>query len=86
MIRYLMLSTALLLLTSVSLDKKPKPTIFIICDSTVKNDSGKGEGSSHIFITDHTHTNEAGAILNANAVTEGIKLLKGCKLKRFIRP
>jgi rhamnogalacturonan acetylesterase len=44
MLRYIILSTALLTLTSVSLEKKPKPTIFIIGDSTVKNGSGKGEG------------------------------------------
>jgi hypothetical protein len=44
MLRYIILSTALLTLTSVSLEKKPKPTIFIIGDSTVKNGSGKGDG------------------------------------------
>jgi lysophospholipase L1-like esterase len=35
-------------------------------------------------ITDHTHTNEAGAILNAESVAEGIKSLKGCKLKKYL--
>lgn len=37
------------------------------------------------FPKDHTHTNEAGAILNAELVTEGIKKLKGCELKRYIK-
>lgn len=44
MLRYSILSMALLVLTSLSLDKKSKPTIFIIGDSTVKNGSGKGDG------------------------------------------
>jgi lysophospholipase L1-like esterase len=36
------------------------------------------------FLTDHTHTTEAGAILNAESVAEGIRKLKGCKLKKYI--
>jgi Lysophospholipase L1 and related esterases len=45
MSRFLILSSALLLLVSASVDKvKHKPTIFIIGDSTVKNGSGKGDG------------------------------------------
>lgn len=37
------------------------------------------------FPKDHTHTNEAGAIVNAELVTKGIKDLKGCELKRYIK-
>ncbi|WP_139418808.1 rhamnogalacturonan acetylesterase [Chryseobacterium mulctrae] len=37
------------------------------------------------FPKDHTHTNEAGAILNAELVTKGIKDLKGCQLKKYIK-
>ncbi|WP_435525563.1 hypothetical protein [Chryseobacterium indoltheticum] len=37
------------------------------------------------FPKDHTHTNEAGAILNAELVTKGIKELKGCQLKKYIK-
>jgi lysophospholipase L1-like esterase len=36
------------------------------------------------LMTDHTHTTEAGAILNAESVAEGIKSLKGCKLKKYL--
>lgn len=35
--------------------------------------------------TDRTHTNEAGAILNAQIVAEGIKSLKGCKLNKYLK-
>lgn len=37
------------------------------------------------FPKDHTHTNEAGAVLNAERVTEGIKKLKGSELKKYIK-
>jgi lysophospholipase L1-like esterase len=37
------------------------------------------------FLADHTHTTKDGAILNASIVTEGIKSLKGCKLKKYIQ-
>jgi rhamnogalacturonan acetylesterase len=39
-----------------------------------------------LFITDHTHTTKAGAIINAEAVVEGIRELKGCKLKKYLSP
>ena len=35
---------------------------------------------------DFTHTNEAGAILNASKVAGAIKLLPGCKLADFLKP
>ncbi len=34
---------------------------------------------------DHTHTNEAGAKLNASLVVEGLKTLKGSKLKAYLK-
>jgi lysophospholipase L1-like esterase len=37
------------------------------------------------FGQDHTHTNEAGARLNAATVAAGIRDLKGCKLRRYLR-
>jgi rhamnogalacturonan acetylesterase len=36
------------------------------------------------FLTDNTHTTEAGAILNAQSVADGIKSLKGCKLSKYL--
>jgi lysophospholipase L1-like esterase len=37
-----------------------------------------------LFPDDHTHTNKEGAILNAQKVIEGIKQLKGCKVKKYL--
>ncbi|WP_326984004.1 rhamnogalacturonan acetylesterase [Chryseobacterium sp. MYb264] len=37
------------------------------------------------FPKDHTHTNEAGAKLNAELVVKGIKDLKKCDLKKYIK-
>ncbi|MDF2930878.1 MAG: rhamnogalacturonan acetylesterase [Chryseobacterium sp.] len=37
------------------------------------------------FPKDHTHTNKAGAILNAELVIKGIKKLKGSELKNYIK-
>jgi rhamnogalacturonan acetylesterase len=37
------------------------------------------------FPKDHTHTNEAGAKVNAELVAKGIKDLKKCDLKKFIK-
>jgi len=34
---------------------------------------------------DHTHTNEAGAKLNAAAVVEGLKKLKNNKLNNYLK-
>jgi rhamnogalacturonan acetylesterase len=36
------------------------------------------------FLADHTHTTKDGAILNAVAVAEGIRSLKGCKLNKYL--
>lgn len=46
---------------------------------------GQDEVSKMLFLTDHTHTNEAGAIINASAVAEGLKKLKKCKLRKYLR-
>jgi rhamnogalacturonan acetylesterase len=45
---------------------------------------GESEVTIRLFPTDHTHTNEAGAIINAQSVAEGIRHLNGCKLKKFL--
>jgi len=37
------------------------------------------------FPKDHTHTNEAGAVLNAELVAKGIKQLKSCELKNYLK-
>lgn len=46
---------------------------------------GQDEVSKKLFLTDQTHTNEAGAIINASAVAEGLKKLKKCKLRKYLR-
>ena len=45
---------------------------------------GEDVVKTKFFGTDHTHTLKEGAILNASVVAEGIKSLKGCKLKKYI--
>jgi rhamnogalacturonan acetylesterase len=45
---------------------------------------GEDTVKTNLFLTDHTHTTEAGAIINAASVAEGIKSLKGCKLKKYL--
>lgn len=45
---------------------------------------GEEEVKTKLFLTDNTHTTEAGAIINARSVAEGIKSIKGCKLKKYI--
>jgi lysophospholipase L1-like esterase len=49
------------------------------------NVMGQKEVTTKLFITDNTHTNEAGAIINAQAVAEGIRQLKGIKLKKYLK-
>ena len=36
------------------------------------------------FLTDHTHTNREGAIINAGAVVEGLRFLKDCTLNGYL--
>ena len=38
-----------------------------------------------LYYGDHTHTSEAGAILNAQTVAEAIRELKNCKLKAALK-
>ncbi len=45
---------------------------------------GEDAVKTKLFLTDHTHTTEAGAIINAASVAEGIKALKGCRLKKYL--
>jgi lysophospholipase L1-like esterase len=45
---------------------------------------GQEEVKKSFFSTDNTHTTKAGAILNASIVADGIRSLKGCKLKKYI--
>jgi rhamnogalacturonan acetylesterase len=45
---------------------------------------GEDAVKTKLFLTDHTHTTEAGAIINAESVAEGIKSLKGCRLKKYL--
>lgn len=51
----------------------------------VKYEEMGSEKVKTFFPKDHTHTNEAGATLNAELVTKGIKDLKGCQLKKYIK-
>jgi hypothetical protein len=37
------------------------------------------------FLTEHTHTTDAGAKLNAASVAEGIRKLKECELNRYLK-
>lgn len=37
------------------------------------------------FPADHTHTNEAGAKLNAEIVVKGVQALKDCELKKYVK-
>jgi rhamnogalacturonan acetylesterase len=46
---------------------------------------GEEKVKTELFLTDHTHTTEAGAIINASAVAEGIKSLKGCRLSKYLK-
>ncbi len=49
-----------------------------------KYDAMGPEKTKELFPGDHTHTNEAGAIINAASVTEGIKLLKDLGLNKYL--
>jgi lysophospholipase L1-like esterase len=46
---------------------------------------GEKEVTSKFFLTEHTHTTEAGAKLNAASVAEGIKSLNGCGLSKYLK-
>jgi len=40
--------------------------------------------TKELFPGDHTHTNEAGATINAASVTEGIRLIKSLGLNNYL--
>lgn len=43
------------------------------------------EKVKEFFPGDHTHTNTAGALVNAESVVEGVQLLRRCGLNRYIK-
>jgi hypothetical protein len=43
------------------------------------------ESVKAFFPGDHTHTNQAGAKLNAETVVQGIRELKNCELKAYLK-
>jgi lysophospholipase L1-like esterase len=49
-----------------------------------KYDALGADKVKEFFPGDHTHTNEAGATVNAASVTEGIKLIKGLGLNQYL--
>jgi len=49
-----------------------------------KYDAMGADKAKEFFPGDHTHTNEAGAKLNAASVIEGLKQLKGCGLNKYL--
>lgn len=50
-----------------------------------KYDAWGPEKVKTFFPGDHTHTNLAGATINAESVVEGIRTLKDCKLKKYLK-
>jgi rhamnogalacturonan acetylesterase len=56
-----------------------------LCSWCVLFALGDEKVKTKFFLSDHTHTTEVGALVNAGAVAEGIKSLKRCKLKRYFR-
>jgi lysophospholipase L1-like esterase len=58
------------------------PLNHIIADAY---DSIGSAGVTAFFPGDHTHTNEAGARLNAQCVVKGIRELAGCPLQQFLK-
>jgi len=49
-----------------------------------KYDSSGEQLVKNYFPSDHTHTNEAGAKINAASVAEGLQLIKKCPLNRYM--
>jgi len=43
------------------------------------------EKVKEFFPKDHTHTNRQGAVLNAESVIKGIRTLKSCELRKYIK-
>lgn len=58
------------------------PLNTMICD---KYDALGADSVKKFFPIDHTHPNYDGSMLSATLVTKGIKDLKKCKLKKFVK-
>lgn len=62
--------------------------VFFINLNSITADKYDGLGPDEVaklFYKDHTHTNEAGAKINAASVTEGLALLQQCGLNKYLR-
>jgi rhamnogalacturonan acetylesterase len=46
---------------------------------------GEKEVTSKLFLNEHTHTTKEGAKLNAKCVADGVKDLKNCSLRTFLK-
>jgi len=66
---------------------KQTGTYFIDLNATViKEYEAMGpEKVKEFFPKDHTHTNRQGAVLNAESVIKGIRTLKSCELRKYIK-
>ena len=67
---------------------KAEKAVFIPLNQLIKDKYlALGAEKVNAFFTekDHTHTNEAGAKLNAAAVTKGLKMQKSCSLKKYLK-
>lgn len=61
---------------------------YFIDLNTITGNKYDGMGPDKVkdfFPGDHTHTNEAGARLNAESIVEGIKNLKDCPLNNYLK-
>ncbi|MFV0606942.1 MAG: rhamnogalacturonan acetylesterase [Niabella sp.] len=60
---------------------------FIDLNNKIADDYDKlgSEAVNKFFPKDHTHPNMEGSKLNVQKVIEGIKQLKGCKLKKYLK-
>ncbi|NWJ52912.1 MAG: rhamnogalacturonan acetylesterase [Bacteroidetes bacterium] len=66
---------------------KTTKTFFIPLNTIIANKYDKiGQDSVKPYFTsiDHTHTNDAGAKLNALSVIEGLKTIKRCPLQKYL--
>lgn len=46
---------------------------------------GERQVTKNLFLTDHTHTNYDGAVINAKLVAQAIKDLRGCDLSEMVK-
>lgn len=62
---------------------------FIPLNKIIKDKyAALGAGQVNLFFTekDHTHTNDSGAKVNAESVAEGLKLMNGAPLTKYLKP